>query len=85
MDVPSLTNMMAKIIQVIWAELFEPLWSTWNDILHRMANHLTALEHDRLGDLLRWFFLNRQDVLSSDDQFLITYNLDDIDHIPLMS
>lgn len=72
-------NTMTEIIWLIWTKLFDPLWTTWNDILHQLVNHFTMQEHEQLGELLTWIFLrNWWDVLSSVDQFLITFQIDDI-------
>jgi hypothetical protein len=76
-----LTNQTSgKLLRLIWDMIVAQVWSTaCNDILHHQANHNTTLEYDSLGTRLGWFHLHPLDALSYHDQFLITYDLTDID------
>ena len=70
---------LAKILRIIWDDIVAHIWTTRNDILHRNTNHLNSLEHDALGHRLHWFRLNRRDVLSFRDQFLINFGQSDVE------
>ena len=46
---------LARLIRLLWDQIFEPLWKTRNDILHRHHNYVSENTHAQLGDRLIWY------------------------------
>jgi hypothetical protein len=69
---------MSALQNMIWSEVFDPLWSTRNDVLFRSRNKFDEAENEQLGERILWYTTHKHEVLSAYDSFLAEFDVSTI-------
>ena len=69
---------MSELQNMIWSEVFDPLWSTRNDILFRSRNKFDEVDNEQLGERILWYTIHKHEVLSAYDSFLAEFDVSTI-------
>ena len=66
---------IAAIIYSLWQLLFQPIWETRNNILHKTDSHVTTIQHESCNRDLSLFSQNAVAWLGPHNSFLGEYNI----------
>ena len=60
---------------IIWFVIFDGIWNTRNEILHKQENFYGQEQDSKLNRIIRWFVYHKHEVLRRGDQFLANIDL----------
>ena len=66
---------MTHLLDIIWFQYVERIWTARNDIMHNQENFYSQEENNELGRQIRWYVEHRAEVLKHGDQFLANIDL----------
>ena len=75
LKVPNPERRIDSLLQIIWEDIFDPLWGQRNSILHEEKNKYNVAEDKILSDKLIWYVQNKHALLAYQDHFLAKHDL----------
>ena len=66
---------------IVWFVIFDGIWETRNEILHKQENYYGREEESKLNATIRWYVDHKHEVLQWGDQFLANIDLTRLQHM----
>ena len=66
---------MNRLQQMIWDDVFAPIWTQRNNILHGEANKYNTAEDEELTSKIIWYVQHKDRLLAGHDRFLARQDL----------
>jgi hypothetical protein len=75
LKVPNPERRMDSLLQIIWNDVFYPLWEQRNQILHDEKSKYNLAENRLLTQKILWYVQHKHLILAGQDQFLANHDL----------
>ena len=72
---------MNALQDIVWFVIFDGIWETRNEILHKQENYYGREEESKLNTMIRWYVDHKYEVLQWGDQFLANIDLTRLQHM----